>query len=61
KSQSFAFGGELFTHTTSTSSGGVTFAKPFSCGEFSYCHKKSPHIRGLNLTVYKNSVRRETG
>ncbi len=39
KSQCFAFGGELFTHTTSTTSGGVTIAKPFSCGEFSYCHK----------------------
>lgn len=41
KSQCFTFSGELLTHTTPASSGGVSFANPFSCVEFSYCHKKA--------------------
>ncbi len=41
KSQSFAFGSKLLTHTTPTMSRGVSFANPFSCIEFSFCHKNT--------------------
>ncbi len=41
KSQCLSFGGKQLTHTTPTASGGVALANPFSCVEFSYCHKKA--------------------